>query len=215
LNAKFRQGDGNIDETNVMSSGSSPPRNTFLAEMARGNSEVLARARDLEKLLNDEQLKWQPPTGGWTAGQVLEHLVVAGRLYVDKLDGIMDRARTQGRTRDRQWKPSLMGGVIMRAVAPGNARKYPTQRVFTPGPVARANVVRELIALHEQVGRQLQKADGLNLRAVKLSSPVSPLIRLNLGDAFGILVLHAQRHLLQVGRVINSEGFPGNSGTDT
>jgi hypothetical protein len=101
-----------------------------------------------------------------------------------------------------------MGGVIMRAVMPTSARKYTTQKVFSPGSTARPRVARALITLHQQLDRQIRSADGLDLRAVKLASPVSLLIRLNLGDAFGILVFHAQRHLLQVGRVINAPGFP-------
>ncbi len=177
----------------------------FLSEMLRGNYEVLARARELDKVVTDDRLNRQPPGGGWTAGQALEHIIVSGSLYMDRLPGIIDRARTQGRTAQRKWKPSLMGGVIMRSIDPRNMAKRKTQKVFEPGPTPRPNVVREVIKLHEKLSTQIRNADGLDLRAVRLSSPVSSLIRMNLGDALGILVFHAQRHLLQAGRALENK----------
>ena len=178
-------------------------KDPYLSELVRGNEEVLARAADLDGLLIEEQLNWRPPSGGWTAGQALEHIVISGLLYINRIDEIIARARREGKTRDRPWKPSLMGGVIMRSVNPANGKKWPTQKVFTPGATPRPNVVKELIRMHERLERQMRSADGLDLRSVKITSPVNSLIRMNIGDAFGILVYHAQRHLLQAGRILS------------
>jgi hypothetical protein len=41
-----------------------------------------------------------------------------------------------------------------------------------------------------------------------MSSPVAKLIRLNLGDAINILVVHTQRHLQQMARIRNHPEFP-------
>jgi hypothetical protein len=181
---------------------------SLLSELARGNAEVLARGRELATLLTARQLEWQPQGGGWTAGQVIEHLLLSGSLYVDRMDAIIEAARTSGKTGNRKWRPTLMGGMIIRGVRPQSARRFRTQTVFQPGPAARRDAVREFVKLHERLDELLARADGLDLRGVKLSSPASSLIRMNLGDAFAILVFHAQRHLLQVGRIINSPGFP-------
>jgi hypothetical protein len=183
----------------------------YLSELDRGNREILARARDLEQLLTSEQLQWQPPGGGWSAGQVIEHIVVTGHLYVDRIDALIEKARRDGVVKRREWKPTLMGGMIMRAVNPRSVKRFRTQRVFEPGPAPREGVIRAMLQLHEKIGAQLAAADGLDLRSIRVTSPVSSLIRMNLGDAFGILVFHGQRHLLQVGRVITAEGFPRGS----
>jgi hypothetical protein len=101
-----------------------------------------------------------------------------------------------------------MGGVILRAIKPSSTKKYKTQKIFTPGPLPRPRVVHELVKMHQKVEEQMRKADGLDMRGVKVASPVSALIRMNLGDVFGILVFHSQRHLLQAGRVMAEPGFP-------
>ncbi len=42
----------------------------------------------------------------------------------------------------------------------------------------------------------------------RIRSPVTPLMRYSLADAFVITVLHAQRHLAQARRVRESHQFP-------
>jgi hypothetical protein len=52
----------------------------------------------------------------------------------------------------------------------------------------------------------MREVDGHDLR-VGLSSPVSPLFRMNLGDAFRILVVHSHRHLAQAERTRRAVGM--------
>ena len=63
------------------------------------------------------------------------------------------------------------------------------------------STVPALLAAIAATDARLRAAAGLDWRAVRLSSPVSRFIRLNLGDAFVILVVHAQRHLGQITRI--------------
>jgi hypothetical protein len=52
----------------------------------------------------------------------------------------------------------------------------------------------------------MHEADGLDLR-VMLTSPVMPLLRMNLGEAFEVAVVHAERHLGQIERTLKA--LPG------
>ncbi|HSW55304.1 MAG TPA: hypothetical protein VLH59_09450 [Ignavibacteriaceae bacterium] len=47
----------------------------------------------------------------------------------------------------------------------------------------------------------------LDLKKIKLSSPVNILIRLNLGDPLIIIPKHDERHLNQAERVMSKKGF--------
>jgi len=49
---------------------------------------------------------------------------------------------------------------------------------------------------------------GTDLKKLKICSPISPLIRMNLGDAFLINLYHDQRHLNQAERILNNKSFP-------
>lgn len=48
----------------------------------------------------------------------------------------------------------------------------------------------------------MREADGLDLGRLKLSSPAARILRLNAGDAFAALAVHAERHMGQVRRTI-------------
>lgn len=54
----------------------------------------------------------------------------------------------------------------------------------------------------------LAEADGLDVTAAKISSPMSRLIRYHVGDAFTITAVHLPRHLDQAERVKAEPGFP-------
>jgi hypothetical protein len=82
----------------------------------------------------------------------------------------------------------------------------PAPRPYRVGPQARANVVDEFLGTVRRIGELMRRADGHDLR-VGLASPVSPLLRMNVGDAFRILVVHAHRHLAQVERTRRAVGM--------
>jgi hypothetical protein len=54
----------------------------------------------------------------------------------------------------------------------------------------------------------VRRAATLDWRRTRTTSPISPLIRLNLGDCFTILVVHAQRHLGQIDRLRGRSDYP-------
>ena len=80
--------------------------------------------------------------------------------------------------------------------------------MFKPEINPRPNVVGAFIDVQNELSRHLEQSRGLDLSKVKLSSPASRIIRLNLGDAYSVLVLHAERHIQQAIRVRWDSEFP-------
>jgi hypothetical protein len=54
----------------------------------------------------------------------------------------------------------------------------------------------------------IERARPLEWRRLRIASPLSRLIRLNLGDCFMVGVAHARRHLGQIERIRAQPGFP-------
>ena len=180
--------------------------NPWLAERAR---EIQQSILDIERdvvPLQYLQLGWRPPTGGWTIAQVMEHLIISDRSYVDLLTGKLQQP--PARPVYSTWRPSLMGGLLVRAQRPESKRKVTTPPMWRPGPEARAEVVQEYIELRKRLLALVRQADGHDLRRTRLSSPAAKWLRLNLGDAIMTLVVHTQRHLQQIERIKSTEGFP-------
>ena len=83
---------------------------------------------------------------------------------------------------------------------------HPTD--FRTAALDPASELARLAELHDQIEGQIREAAGLDLRRIRLSSPVSGLIRMNLGDAFALILTHERRHLYQLRKVTEELGYP-------
>ena len=175
----------------------------WLDERKQEVRESIDAVRRIQNELAYLQLGWRPPDGGWSIAQVLEHLIISDSLYYPELRALVQT----GKRGSSEWKPTITGGFIARALLPTSTRKTPAPQVFRPAE-PRANVVEEYIKVREELLQLMESAKGIDLRRNKVTSPVSKLIRINLGDAFQILVVHTQRHLQQIARVRAHPDFP-------
>jgi hypothetical protein len=159
------------------------------------------RAEVLRETLSAEQLVWQPPKGGWGVAQVFEHLVIAADSYLDRIGPMIESAETPDAPPVRRpWKPTIMGGLLVRSLQ--SPRKLPAPKIYRPGLRARADVITAFIERHRRTADLLTRSAGLVWAEQMFPSPVTRLIRMNLGDAFTVLVVHAERHLGQVDRIL-------------
>jgi hypothetical protein len=166
-----------------------------------------ARAGEIARALDDRQLGWRPPAGGWSIGEVLEHLCIADEGYLERIRRIAADPRARRALPGAGWAPSLMGGWLARALA--GPRRLPAPPSFRPGPRPRPAVLDEFLARQAELVALLAATAELDWRRNRTTSPVSPLLRINLGDCFEILVVHAARHLGQLARVRAEPAFPG------
>jgi len=153
--------------------------------------------------LPNSVLTQRPSWGGWSVAEVCEHLCVTDGLYEAPLRALFaaERARSTPRRSDA-WTPTIWGRLLLWSLNPTNARKTKAPPVFQPGAEARPRVVDAWLSQVERTRALLREADGLDLRAMKLSSPAAKIIRLNAGDALAVAAVHAERHMQQVQRTL-------------
>jgi hypothetical protein len=183
------------------------PRLKELSDIVEASRE---RARALASGLSRAQLDWQPGSGRWGVGQCLEHLVVSHERMAPPIREALDRIRAGARppTYDA-WKPGFLGGLLIRSIDPAiGKRRMKTGRAFQPGPAARPDVLSAFDTCQEELLSLLAEADGLDVTAAKIASPMSRLIRYHVGDALTITAVHLPRHLAQAERVKSEPDFP-------
>ncbi len=169
------------------------------------------RAKSIRDAADATELAWRPPTGGWSVGEVFEHLCVANDSYLVMLRHVLasppagdDRAHAQ-----RMWRPSLAGRLLVASVT--SPRKVPAPKMWRPEPVARPYVIDAFRERQAELVKLIERSLAFDWMRVRLSSPVSLLIRMNVGDAFTILVRHAERHFAQIDRVRALMGSESNA----
>jgi uncharacterized damage-inducible protein DinB len=182
---------------------------TVMSAARQGEAEDLLRrfaalgvhARSLCGDLSDADLLHSPAPGAWSVAEVLEHLVLGDRLYLDTLRERCADARARGRmSRGRRWKASLVGGLLERSLRPAATRKMRAPRVLQPGPSPRPGALGAYLAQLEEIAASVRQNADLDWQRVRLTSPVSRLVRMNLGDAYHVLASHGERHLGQIER---------------
>ena len=157
--------------------------------------------------LSPAQLTWQPRANAWSIAQVLEHLVIAHDGYLNVMRPLIyarDAAHADGGT--AAWEPSVMGWMLVASLR--SKRKLPAPSVFKVTAEPRDGVLDAFKSRQNVITTFLRAASALDWTQVRLSSPAGRWVRLNLGDAFMILTVHAQRHVKQMEAVRDQGGFP-------
>lgn len=178
-------------------------RERLLLETDLLTVDVTAVAKDL----GPARLSWNPPEGGWSIGQVLEHLVVVADSYFGILRTLVFRPHTPEAPLGRNpWDPTWMGALLVSSLR--SKRRMHAPRIWRVGPEPRADVLRAFLERQQTMVQLMRAAAALDWNRVRFSSPASRLIRLNLGDGLTALIVHGQRHTLQMERIRQHPQFP-------
>src|SRR5438067_2655675 len=179
---------------------------TVVAE-AKENSEA---ARMVTADLTEAQLNWKPSSEQWSIAQCLEHLAITSGKFDDYFSSTLERAQKQRPvTNTPAYQPSMVGGWLARQVNPDGGRNLPAPKVFRPSAVSSIHAPLELF-LNQQLKfiDFVKQCTSIDYNKTRLRSPVTPLMRYSLADAFVITIVHESRHLAQATRVRAMPSFP-------
>ena len=159
------------------------------------------RIETVVRPLDGAQLVERPEPNGWSVGEVLEHICVAGELYREPTRNLLHSARPDAAAPGREWKSTILGGMIAGALE--KPRKLKAPRVFRPGPTPRNGVLEAFLAGEREVTAAMVAATLLDWSALKMRTPALPAFfpKMNLGDSFRIYTVHIARHAKQIERV--------------
>lgn len=169
-----------------------------------------ARLRERSAALPDDPatLHRPPLAGGWSVGQVLEHLILATGSYLAVMRQRVEAAPA-GTGAAPPWRPTLAGRLLAGAMT--SPRRFPAPRAWVPDPVPRPHVREAWTATLRELEVLLDRAEPLPWTRLRFGSPVNPLLRLNLGDGFLVMVAHAERHVGQIDRLVAGGRDPAAS----
>ena len=175
------------------------------ARLAATGAALRARYRAAIDAAPGERRTRVPARGGWSALQVLEHLVVAHDDYARVVAPIVyTTAASRGDTAvlpGTQWKPSLVGRLVTKSLLA--QRPLPAPRSWRVAAMTpRADVARALDQRLADLATWMEATRDREWRRTRTHSPISPLLRINLGDVFVLLTVHAGRHLGQMERAL-------------
>jgi DinB superfamily len=188
---------------------SSVPLHPELADFAEQIANIRNDFKKLTSDLNETQLGWRTHPGRWSIAQCLHHIVLGHQEYIRSIDNAILQARERNLFGSGPFKYGWFGSWFARSLdaPPKFKMKHPKLIAPLPDPPAR-KVVADFEAVHLELLRLLEQANGIDLARAKMTSPLSRLVRLSLGQAFAVLTAHARRHIWQAWQVRNHPSFP-------
>ena len=179
---------------------------TVTAETEKNNTT----ARQLTAGLTEAQLNWTASLESWSIAQCLDHLAVTSSKFDSYFTDALERGRKKWPvSTGPAYRPSWMGAWLIKQVNPETGRNLPAPKVFRPSESSSIDEpLEKFLKQQERFIEFVRESNGVDYNKAKLRSPVTPLMRYSLADAFVITVVHGQRHLAQARRVRETPGFP-------
>lgn len=174
---------------------------------------IVQEAEGLVEKLNVEQFNWSPAKGRWSMAENFDHLNVTNGLMMAAFSAAVTKARAEGRLGTGPYTYGFLSRWFYRNIQPPVRGRYSAPKKFQPQPkqgrpAEPGEVMEEFRTSHERLKQLIVSADGVDLAAVKVVSPVSSLFKYELGMGFWIMCGHDRRHLWQARNVRNHVEFP-------
>jgi hypothetical protein len=172
-------------------------------DLVRELKDAVERARALERRGSAGDLARRPAPGKWSAAECVEHLNLATRAYLPKLQAAFAELRDKGLRSPGPYGMEIGARLLLWAMEPPVRFRFPTTAPFRPGIAIKAeNVIGEFALLQERLVDLIEKARGLALDRARVVSPFSARMKYNAYAACVLIASHQRRHLWQAERAL-------------
>lgn len=186
---------------------------TINAEIERLVYQVNVIRQEADGLLwglSDDQLNWPPGAGRWSMAQCIDHLNVSNQLAIKGLEKAVRDGRAAGLLSQGPFAYGFLSRWFHRKLLPPVKSRFRAPKNMEPASHRTlAEISAQWKITHDRLEDLIHDANGLDLAAIKVTSPAASFIRYSLGMAFWIQTAHDRRHLWQARQVRNRPDFPG------
>lgn len=174
-------------------------QSALAGDLSRRNARVVERTIRIRDGVTAEAMQRRPAANVWSPAEVVEHLVLSDEVYLREMRPLIAGADTSAAdcaAGERVWRPSLMGRLLVWGLTV--PMPVPTSKLLEPRGGTDAPGIGAWITLRREIDTLIERGRALDWRALRFTSPIASTVKPNLGDAFLVLVVHAERHLKQI-----------------
>ena len=163
---------------------------------------IRQQAQEVTAGLNEARFNWRPAPSAWSIEECLAHLTMVGQWEILAIEKAIERGRERSITGRGPFEYGAIDRFIVDQTEPPVRNTLPASERFVPlhGQPVTA-VLPTFLHVQDQLTLQLERAEGLDLRRVKVATPISRFLRMSLGMMFAQVAAHERRHLAQARRV--------------
>jgi DinB superfamily len=173
-----------------------------LEEYRQQFERIASEARELTAGLTEAQFNWRPSPDQWSIEECLAHLIAVGQAEVQAVQTAVDEAKAKGTKGTGPFEYPVWERFILRETEPPVRHQMPAPKRFVPvhgQPIT--GILPTFLHVQRQFTIQIERADGLDLRRVKVPTLITRLLKLSLGATLAQAAAHKRRHMAQARRV--------------
>ena len=171
---------------------------------------ILAKVEKLQQLPL-EKLTAPPREKSWSVIEVIEHLNKSYRLYIDKIDHALGNLASLS-SDSMEFKARPLQKMVIEMQRPKNGErkwKMKTLKRFEPLldvthlDQEQVNAIFEdFFSLHAHLKDAILQSRNKDVRGIKITSAIGPIVNFYLPEAFEFLLCHLERHLVQIDGIL-------------
>ncbi len=173
-----------------------------LEEYRQQFERIASEARELTAGLTEAQFNWRPSPDQWSIEECLAHLTAVGQAEVQAVQTAVDEAKAKGIKGTGPFEYPVWERFILRETEPPVRHQMPAPKRFVPvhgQPIT--GILPTFLHVQRQFTIQIERADGLDLRRVKVPTLITRLLKLSLGATLAQAAAHERRHMAQARRL--------------
>ncbi len=175
----------------------------WLKDVIKNLKEIEETTTTAFQNLSEADLLFKPEPDKWSIAECLQHIIIANTIYNEDILKRLQKAEVK--TIEYPITFSLTGRLFLFAVDPQYKWKVPAPKIFKPikeNQVENAQkTLMEFLRLQEQIIATALKACAYDHQHVHTYSPISKLLKFNVGEQLYIMMRHTKRHINQAMRV--------------
>ena len=178
--------------------GSLPPE---LQKLSYSFREMKKNAAGYFNRLNGALFNKRPESGGWSAGECIDHLIVSGDDYCNKFEKALIIAGEKKLYYNIEMKISWFGGKFIKFIEPPVRFKVKSPKKWRPDSnINKPKAAAAFLQLQDRWIDLIGRSAGLDISKVRLPSPVTNIIKFSAYEMLLVNEAHQRRHLEQAER---------------
>ncbi|WP_109832328.1 DinB family protein [Reichenbachiella versicolor] len=177
-------------------------RQELIDQLIQDTLEVKAAVKEFSELPLSVLSK-QPAEDHWSVLQCVEHLNIADEHYLLQFE---DKLPAAPKSSIETFKSGMLGKKFIKMIKPTESGDIPspmqTFKKFRPQVDVKMDTVEKFLADQDRIVEYLKVASSLDINKNRIPSAIGSIIMFKLGDAFGFLIGHNQRHVQQMRNVL-------------
>lgn len=171
----------------------------LISVLTRQTEHIIAAVSDLKKL-DRGVLTQRESELTWNILECVEHLALYGDFYIPQMER---KVRSSTTTPDKEFKSGMLGGYFAKSMLPDE--KVNRMKTFKDKNPLNAKLgvetIDRFLDQQRRMLKLLEQSRQKSLNSIRITTTISSLIRLKLGDALQFLINHNLRHLIQIERI--------------